>query len=35
MGSKHGRIIMITLYNNTDTENIAPEVLRKIMEKFA
>ena len=30
-----GRIIMITLYGKTDTENIAPEVLRKIMEKFA
>lgn len=30
-----GRIILIAVYGKSDTENIAPQVLRKIMEKFA
>lgn len=29
------RIVLITLYGKSDTDNIAPNVLRNIMEKFA
>ena len=31
----NGQIILITVYGKSDTDNIAPQVLRKLMEKLA